>query len=180
MKKGDKVKLVLNGKDYFGVLSKGGKRPTMVLIGGDKQITVPASKLVKDDFKLPEDPPNCMSDWTLKNYKEYEQMSEETDAFTAVICYKGKPVITVKNDGRGGCNDYQPVSFKSAKDPVTSVRAFINAAEEWAKLFINDAYDPADYWLVWQAHHALYGCTAKKYFDDYTERRSTQLESVGL
>lgn len=41
---------------------------------------------------------------SLKGFKEYPKMSEETLAFSADIAYKGKVVGAVKNDGRGGCN----------------------------------------------------------------------------
>lgn len=43
---------------------------------------------------------------SLKNVKFYEGMSEETNAFTADIYFDGKKIGFAKNDGHGGCTDY--------------------------------------------------------------------------
>lgn len=59
----------------------------------------------------------------LKNVKFYERMSEETNAFTADIFVNGKNVGYAKNDGCGGCTNYQ---HNSAKD-----REIIDAAEKY-------------------------------------------------
>ena len=42
----------------------------------------------------------------LKNIKECQFMSEETQCFTASIYIDNKKVGTVKNNGKGGCNLY--------------------------------------------------------------------------
>lgn len=42
---------------------------------------------------------------TLKKIKFYDELSEETNCFTADLYADGKKVATVKNDGRGGSTD---------------------------------------------------------------------------
>jgi len=51
----------------------------------------------------------------LKNVKFFESMSEETNAFTADLFINGKKNAFVKNDGRGGCTDYNVYDFKEQK-----------------------------------------------------------------
>lgn len=41
----------------------------------------------------------------LKKIKVYDELSEETNCFTAELYADGKKVATVKNDGRGGSTD---------------------------------------------------------------------------
>jgi len=43
---------------------------------------------------------------TLKSVKIHPDMSEETNCFSATIYLDNKRVGTVRNSGRGGCNDY--------------------------------------------------------------------------
>lgn len=43
---------------------------------------------------------------TLKNIKTYEEISDETLAFSATVYIDGKRVGTVQNQGCGGCNEY--------------------------------------------------------------------------
>jgi hypothetical protein len=42
---------------------------------------------------------------TLKSIVHARRMSEETNAFTATVCWNGKPVGTAKNHGTGGSTD---------------------------------------------------------------------------
>lgn len=49
----------------------------------------------------------------LKNVKFYESMSEETNCFKADLFINGKKIAYVKNDGRGGCTDYQLMDLKN-------------------------------------------------------------------
>jgi len=46
----------------------------------------------------------------LKNLKIYDKMSEETLAFTADVYVNGKKVAYAKNDGCGGCTNYNAYS----------------------------------------------------------------------
>jgi len=47
---------------------------------------------------------------TLKNVKTYEDMSEETLAFSATVYVDGKKAGTASNHGCGGCNEYHGFS----------------------------------------------------------------------
>lgn len=52
----------------------------------------------------------------LKNVKIHPDMSEETNCFSATIYFDGKKIGEVRNNGRGGCNDYHwsdPVAGKA-------------------------------------------------------------------
>lgn len=68
----------------------------------------------------------------LKSIKHSPSMSEETEAFTAELYLNGKKAGFVRNDGRGGCTDYQ-----AYKDYQTMVRL----AEEHAKTLPPIKYD---------------------------------------
>jgi len=59
---------------------------------------------------------------SVKNYKAYPRMSEETVAFNADIYVDGKKIGDVRNDGNGGCHMY-----------YWSDRAAGEALEAWAK-----------------------------------------------
>jgi hypothetical protein len=48
------------------------------------------------------------SPYRLTNVDLDEARSEETLAFDATVTLNGKPIGVVRNDGRGGCNDYYP------------------------------------------------------------------------
>lgn len=53
---------------------------------------------------------------TLQNIKYSASLSEETDAFTAVVCLDGKPAFEASNHGTGGCNDYNPMRGQNIDD----------------------------------------------------------------
>ena len=63
-------------------------------------------------------------DLQLKNVKFSEFMSEETNAFTADLWFRGKKIGYTKNDGQGGC------TFTWAYD---GMRDQLNEAENYAK-----------------------------------------------
>lgn len=46
--------------------------------------------------------------YDLKNYRSIAAMSEETECFTADLWVDGKKFAHVSNDGRGGCDRFQP------------------------------------------------------------------------
>lgn len=61
----------------------------------------------------------------LKNIMVAEHMSEETTAFTANLYINNKKIAFVKNDGRGGCTNYQ--LYEQAD------RSLLHQAEEYCK-----------------------------------------------
>lgn len=61
----------------------------------------------------------------LKKVYFSEQLSEETNAFTADVYFKGKRIGYAKNDGHGGCTDVRTYGRETIKQ--------FNEAEEYAK-----------------------------------------------
>jgi len=57
-----------------------------------------------------------MKDFDLKKIKCYEEMSEETQAFSAEFWVDGNHVANVKNDGQGGPNQFQTLEPYTYKD----------------------------------------------------------------
>jgi len=71
----------------------------------------------------------------LKNIKIAEHLSEETTAFTADIFVNGKKVGYARNDGRGGCTDYN-------RYPGDGNMEVIKQAEEFCKTLPQKVYPP--------------------------------------
>ena len=65
-----------------------------------------------------------MNEFTVKNYKEHRDMSEETICFSASLYLDGKKIGSARNDGRGG--DHY-LDFLSKQDE----ERFYAAAKEW-------------------------------------------------
>lgn len=59
---------------------------------------------------------------TLKRFKDYPRMSEETIAFNSDILYEGVTVGTAKNDGHGGC------TFVRLNDKGSAIPALVEAS----------------------------------------------------
>lgn len=66
---------------------------------------------------------------SLKNFKYYDSMSEETLCFEASVYFNGKRIGDVRNDGHGG-----EAHFRA--DWKTCSHALIEQAEAWAKAFV--------------------------------------------
>ena len=56
---------------------------------------------------------------TLKNIKYAAFASQETSCFEATIYLDGKRLCIVSNEGRGGCDDYQPVTTSAGDSKAT-------------------------------------------------------------
>lgn len=69
----------------------------------------------------------------IKNIKTAEHLSKETNAFTADIFVGGKKVGYARNDGRGGCTDYN-------RYPGDGNMEAIKKAEEYCKTLPNKVY----------------------------------------
>lgn len=59
---------------------------------------------------------------TLKRFKNYPRMSQETEAFNADIAYEGATVGTAENDGHGGC------TFVHLNDKGRAIPAIVEAS----------------------------------------------------
>jgi hypothetical protein len=55
-------------------------------------------------------------EFELKKIKCYPSLTEETECFTAQLWVNGKHIANVKNDGHGGCNDFEPLLPFTYKD----------------------------------------------------------------
>lgn len=69
----------------------------------------------------------------LKNIKIHQDMSDETNCFSATIYVDGKKAGTVRNDGRGGCHLYY------WDDHVVGQRLF-----DWAKTQVDSQFEQLD------------------------------------
>lgn len=160
MRKGDRVEFPMEGTTKYGVVLKGGKnRITIILDGGERQISGPASACKKSIHPLPVDEPSVMDKWTITKYKD-SGFGDETPQFYAEIALNGKVIITAGNTGCGGCNMY---SGNSA-----IIKQFEADAKEWGKQFgYPHDFEVADTWVEWAAREKIYGVLAVDYFKNY-------------
>ena len=68
---------------------------------------------------------------TLKNFKYYPELSEDSNCFTAAMCINGVLTAYVKDDGHGGCIDFDPAGRTQIQREEN--RRALQAAEEWVK-----------------------------------------------
>lgn len=72
---------------------------------------------------------------TLKNFKYSASLSEETEAFTAVVCINGEPAFEASNHGTGGCNDYNPLKGQ----PIEKFREVFGRFEDYVTAITPEA-----------------------------------------
>ena len=63
----------------------------------------------------------------IKNFKFYEEMSEETNAFTGTLHVNGKKVADLKNDGHGGMTDVR--AYPEHRETVRQAEEFAKTLE---------------------------------------------------
>lgn len=159
--KGDRVCFDHRGETLHGVVTKGGAaRIVVVLDGGRQRTSGPAAGFRASDKPLPKDPPSEMDRWGVVDHRASARMSEETEAFTATVTYDGKPVAHARNDGRGGCNLYQPLPGQG-RDLLDRLHA---DAAEWTRRNGGEPFEPEDDWLSWAANERPFGVTAADHF----------------
>jgi len=168
LRKGDRVETLPNtkGEIKYGVISKGGQRPTMVLDGGKREITDYAKWFRHSEHPLPKDAPSAMDKYSIKGYKEIEGHGD-SPTFSATICKDGKPILTVMNDGWGGCNSYQTLNYHERT--VETEDQFSSDVKSWMKQFNCDSIEPEDMWVEWFQYSRPYGVTAETYLGEFTE-----------
>lgn len=165
--KGDRVEFDHRSETLYGVVSKGGPKAKVILDGGKLEYSVPTELLRASLKPLPRDAPHPMDSWGLKAYAEVEATSEETVAFTATVTWDGKDRLAAKNDGRGGCNSYYPLSGGYA-----TVARFEEDAKRWLMdhgMPQEKCFEAGDMWLGWKARQAPYGVTAKDMVADWMQ-----------
>ncbi len=158
-KKGDRVEWIQGPETKYGVIFRGGKRPTIYVDGGEKTVSGPASAFNYSDHPMPTDEPSVMDDWDVVRYKDFGN-GEETPSFEARISYKGECVLVASNHGTGGCNNYH------------GDRALINQleadAKAWGKQFgYPYDFEAHDTWVEWAGRERKYGKLAVDYFKEY-------------
>lgn len=177
-KKGDRVSFSYEGKEVLGVVTKGGKKTSVIEDGMTNRFNVPESLLSHSDKPLPKDPPHQMDCYDVKKYVEYPQMGEETTAFSAIITKNGRDILQVKNDGKGGCNMYWPVGGDSSSS--VSLEAH---SKQWLidhGMPEDDCIECADTWTSWKATMAPYGVTAKEMVGYYKEQNANHEEQTAF
>ena len=53
---------------------------------------------------------------TLTKISHNAALSQETNAFCAVVVIDGVPSLYVRNEGHGGCNSYDAISLKQTNE----------------------------------------------------------------
>jgi hypothetical protein len=165
MRKGDRVEFQMKGTTKYGVVLKGGKgKNTIILDGGERQVTGPSSALLKSAHPLPADEPSVMDKYSIIKYKD-TGYGEETAQFGAEIVLDGKVVLYVRNTGQGGCNMYQ----RNPKNPIDGIQKQFEAdAEKWGKQFgYPYDFEAEDTWVEWAGREKIYGKLAVDYFKGY-------------
>ncbi|MFW6047309.1 MAG: hypothetical protein ACOCP4_05955 [Candidatus Woesearchaeota archaeon] len=168
-KKGDRVETVneYKGEIVYGKVIKGGKKEiTIVLDGGETTLSGDPALFKMSDKPMPEEPPNVMSKWGVKKYKEIDGHGD-SPTFSAEITLNDKPVIHVSNDGWGGPNLYSNLHAKS-KDYV---KDFLNDAKEWwSKNSNRSAIECEDLWVDWYVNKKEFGVTSIDYIKNFNDK----------
>jgi hypothetical protein len=107
-----------------------------------------------------------MSDYAITKYKYFEEGHGDTETFHAVITFKGKSVITIENDGWGGCN---MVHNFNHKDKTNYINEFYEAVGKWNNLY-SDFKDKDDaIWFDYETKSSIYGFTPIQYNEHQNE-----------
>ena len=173
LKKGDRVEWIQGPETKYGVVFRGGKRPTVYIDGGIHSVKGGAGAFSLSNHPLPVDEPSPMDKWGVKSYKD-SGMGEETAHFQATITLNGKVVIYARNQGRGGCNMYDQ-DFKNGVE--RSILAdFAADAKAWGEQFGSPYnFELEDTWLDWAAHDKIYGKLAVDYFKKMAESHKAMM-----
>lgn len=165
-KKGNRVEWDQGSDTFYGVVSRGGLHPTVVIDGGEKFVRAPCLLFRYSDHPLPADEPSVMDKWTIKSYKDFGN-GDETPSFSAEIALNGKVVIIAGNHGTGGPNNYHPAKLGDGKywEHTDQLKA---DAKAWGKQFgYPYDFEVEDTWVEWAGRERKYGKLAVDYFKEY-------------
>lgn len=85
---------------------------------------------------------------SLKNFKAYDALSEETLAFSAKVCWKGRVVGEATNDGHGGSTNVRlNPSHRSDPEVMASARQIARQGV-LAEFLPEDDKDPEGLWAL--------------------------------
>lgn len=166
MKKGTHVQYRDQDGLHQGIVVKGTTKPngrvTVMLIGGRMKAMGPVTAFTPCTIDIPTDEPSPMDAYSVSNYREFPQMSQETIAFVARVKYQGKVILEARNDGCGGCTYFY--GNQSAE------KQFQEDLRQWAKQFGGeDLTEKDDYWLRWWVDERPYGITARASIKQFNE-----------
>lgn len=167
LSKGDRVEFTYKGKVLYGIVTRGGsKNVTVTLDGGEESIKGGVAHFTVSNHPIPTDEPNMMDKWSIESYKEIEGHGD-SPTFSAKICLHGNPVMSARNSGWGGPNEYHTLQ---GVDRAVEQK-FYEDVRAWMALFDNKAtYDIGDLWIEWYQYYRPYGVTAAKYIGDFNEK----------
>jgi hypothetical protein len=68
-----------------------------------------------------------LNELQIKNVKYAEWASEETACYEATVYFRGKRVFMARNEGHGGCDDFEPIKGESMRDAHIKVEEVAKA-----------------------------------------------------
>lgn len=154
LKKGDRVEWDDKGEMFYGVVTNGGTKVTVMQDGGQFKLKGGAGGFNLSNHPLAVDKPSSMDKWSVKSFKEFMHGHGDSATFHAKICLNGKVVGTAENDGWGGCNLYHFDKGVYGK--------FSDDVKSWVAQFgYSDMLEAEDTWLFWFVNEKPYGVTAE-------------------
>lgn len=98
---------------------------------------------------------NDITRFTVEDYEEYPRLSEETCAYSAVLCFDGKPFADASNKGQGGCDLYRPIGinddFTMGRDLIRKLEAEATAWTIEHGWIYADQGENTAVWINWYA-----------------------------
>jgi uncharacterized protein YxeA len=112
----------------------------------------------------PSDVPNPLSEFTISKYSTFEDGHGDSETFYAEITYKGKKVISIENDGRGGCNNYSIMASKlNDIDPLKEINSlFEKQLEAWHTEFGIEKFEDGR-WFDYMTKYKKFGMTPTEF-----------------
>lgn len=162
-KKGDRVEIVdktfMEGR--YGTVKRGGKKPTVIIDGGECVVKLSARYFKHSSHPKPKDEVKTrMDNWSVKNYK-VKRNKGEPPCFECVIYYNQHPSIIASNDGFGTPNTYIP--HRNREGYVAKFKQDVSRwCDTFSKVIIRK---PDELWIDWKVNHEKYGVTAENYLE---------------
>ena len=154
------------GEIKYGVVSKGGRKPVVILDGGITTLTASHQCFKLSTNPLPTDPASGMDNWGIVGYKTSAFASHETECFELKVTHNNKAVVHVSNDGQGGSDMVYPLGDPS--DGYTS--KFETVVSAWAKAngALQDIIDNGviGEWLNYHRDYRPYGVLSVDFWKD--------------
>jgi hypothetical protein len=156
--KNDRVEFDLDARTVHGILVEEGESPKVIADGGRLKFTVPFTRLRFSTKSLRKDPPCAMDAWQVVNFREFREISSETNAYSATITHDGKPTISASNAGYGAPDKLAPISgdYGVILDFKDSVRTWLGDLG----VGVGEIADEESFWIAYRTKLAPYGVLA--------------------